>query len=93
MHMKTKRPSVSGQGVVDDQQQQDDLTTTHDRLTTLAIKLLWDSDDLVLLTGVAVRTRQKEISAGRFPQPTKRVGRRVFWLPSVVRQWVAGGGE
>lgn len=47
--------------------------------------------ELVIATAMPRRTIEKLISSGEFPRPTRYVGKRPYWLPSVVRQWVEGG--
>ncbi len=44
------------------------------------------------LIGVSRRTIERELSAGRFPQPDRRVGRRPLWRVATIEAWLAGGG-
>jgi hypothetical protein len=53
-------------------------------------RLLWDWERVVLGTGIPKRTLQKELAAGRFPRPTRQVGRRPYWIPRVIEQWAEG---
>jgi len=45
--------------------------------------------DLAKKLGVSLRTIERERAAGRFPEPTLRIGRCVAWSTEVIRQWVA----
>jgi predicted DNA-binding transcriptional regulator AlpA len=54
-------------------------------------RLLWGWRELVLATGINRRTLERELSAGRFPKPTRRVGRRPYWKPSDIARWAGGG--
>ena len=82
-----ERPGHEAASVVEDQRQELNFTTAAERL---AMKIIWSKADTLCVTGLAVRTFEKELSAGRFPKPSKRIGRRPYWLPSVVRQWAEG---
>jgi predicted DNA-binding transcriptional regulator AlpA len=56
-------------------------------------RLLWGWAELVEATSIPRRTLEREISAGRFPRPIKRVGRRPFWKPADVIAWAEGSGR
>jgi predicted DNA-binding transcriptional regulator AlpA len=53
--------------------------------------LLWGWPVIISVTGIARRTLERELAAGRFPKPIRRVGRRPYWRPEDVRRWAAGG--
>jgi predicted DNA-binding transcriptional regulator AlpA len=53
-------------------------------------RLLWGWPEVVGSTGIPRRTLERELAAGRFPGPIKRVGRRPFWKPGDVIAWAAG---
>jgi predicted DNA-binding transcriptional regulator AlpA len=53
--------------------------------------LLWGWPELLAFVPIPRRTLEQELSAGKFPKPVKRVGRRPFWRPGDVRQWAEGG--
>jgi len=40
--------------------------------------------------GISVRTLERELSAGRFPRHTQKIGRRLLWDAGVVKAWIAG---
>jgi predicted DNA-binding transcriptional regulator AlpA len=52
--------------------------------------LLWAWPDVLQATNVPRRTLERELSAGRFPKPIKRVGKRPYWDPSAIRAWASG---
>lgn len=54
-------------------------------------RLLWGWPEVISATGIPRRTLERELSAGRFPHPVRRVGRRPFWSPEDVRRWAEGG--
>lgn len=54
-------------------------------------RLLWGWPEVIDATGIPRRTLERELSAGRFPRPVKRVGRRPYWRPSDVAAWAEGG--
>jgi hypothetical protein len=53
-------------------------------------RLLWGWPEVTKATGIPKRTLQKELSAGRFPKPTRPVGRRPYWDPRVITRWAEG---
>jgi predicted DNA-binding transcriptional regulator AlpA len=54
----------------------------------LADRLTWGLDDITALTGLSRRTLERERSAGNFPPPDIRVGRRVLWRPETIHRWI-----
>jgi hypothetical protein len=54
-------------------------------------RVLWGWPQIVVGTGVPRSTLEREIAAGRFPSPCKRIGRRPFWKPADVIRWSEGG--
>jgi predicted DNA-binding transcriptional regulator AlpA len=56
-------------------------------------RLLWGWREVLEATNIPRRTLERELSAGRFPKPVKRVGRRPFWRPADVAAWAEGGGR
>jgi predicted DNA-binding transcriptional regulator AlpA len=50
-------------------------------------RLLWGWPEVTQATGIPKRTLQKELSAKRFPEPARRVGKRPYWLPRDVTRW------
>ena len=63
-----------------------------DRLTQdqAADCLLWGWPQVLAKTTIPRRTLEREIAAGRFPKPIRRVGRRPFWRPLDVIRWAQG---
>ncbi len=55
--------------------------------------LLWGWPAILAKTNVPRRTLEREIVAGRFPKPIRRVGRRPFWRPLDVILWAQGDGR
>jgi predicted DNA-binding transcriptional regulator AlpA len=55
-------------------------------------RLLWGWPELLSATGIPRRTIEREIAAGRFPKPIRRVGRRPFFRPIDIIQWSEGSG-
>jgi predicted DNA-binding transcriptional regulator AlpA len=53
-------------------------------------RLLWGWPENVNATGIPRRTLERELAAGRFPKPIKRVGRRPYWRPADVIAWPEG---
>jgi predicted DNA-binding transcriptional regulator AlpA len=56
-------------------------------------RLLWGWPEVLGATCIPRRTLERELSAGRFPKPIKRVGRRPFWRPADVVAWIEGDGR
>lgn len=54
-------------------------------------RLLWGWPEVIRATGIPRRTLERELSARRFPQPARRVGRRPYWKPEAVTAWTQGG--
>jgi predicted DNA-binding transcriptional regulator AlpA len=54
-------------------------------------RLLWGWPEILAATGINRRVLEREISAGRFPKPIRRVGRRPYWKPADVIRWCEGG--
>ena len=54
-------------------------------------RLLWGWPEVLSATGICRRTLERELSAGRFPRPVLRVGRRPYWKPADVIRWAEGG--
>jgi predicted DNA-binding transcriptional regulator AlpA len=54
-------------------------------------RLLWGWPEILAATGLIRRTIERELSAGRFPKPIRRVGRRPYWRPTDVIRWAEGG--
>jgi predicted DNA-binding transcriptional regulator AlpA len=46
--------------------------------------------ELPALTSLSARTIDRLRSAGRFPAPDKRVGRRCLWLTTTIHAWLEG---
>jgi hypothetical protein len=102
--MNEKRPRLGTGGVVETVLPCDSTTlhppdqpTAHNTHPAVPIrdKLVWGIADLKALTGLSARLLERERAAGRMPQPDLRVGRRVLWWPSTIREWLAqlaGGG-
>jgi hypothetical protein len=65
--------------------------TTATEAGTLVPRLLWGWAEILDATGIPRRTLERELSAGRFLKPIKRVGRRPFWRPDHVIAWALGG--
>ena len=54
-------------------------------------RLLWGWPEVLAATGIPRRTLEREIAAGRFPKPIRRVGRRRFFRPADIIRWSGGG--
>ena len=54
-------------------------------------RLLWGWPEVLAATGIPRRTLEREIAAGRFPKPIRRVGRRPFFKPIDIIRWSGGG--
>ncbi len=54
-------------------------------------RLLWGWREVLAATGIPRRTLEREIAAGRFPKPIRRVGRRPFFKPADIIRWSEGG--
>jgi len=54
-------------------------------------RLLWGWPEVLAATGIPRRTLEREIAAGRFPKPIRRVGRRPFFRPADIIRWSEGG--
>jgi predicted DNA-binding transcriptional regulator AlpA len=54
-------------------------------------RLLWGWPQVLAATGIPRRTLEREIAAGRFPKPIRRVGRRPFFKPTEIIRWSEGG--
>jgi predicted DNA-binding transcriptional regulator AlpA len=54
-------------------------------------RLLWGWPQVLGATGIPRRTLEREIAAGRFPRPVRRVGRRPFFKPADIIHWSEGG--
>lgn len=63
------------------------------RTVPLSERLTWGLDDIAELTGLNRRTLERLRSAGKFPPPDLRIGKRVLWRPETVRRWIEGGGR
>jgi predicted DNA-binding transcriptional regulator AlpA len=53
--------------------------------------LLWGKQAIATALDISQRTLEREIAAGRFPRPDRRVGRLPRWKPETVRRWIDGG--
>ncbi len=49
-------------------------------------------DEVADALGISRRTIERERSAGRFPKPDCKIGKRPLWRPETIRAWVAKGG-
>jgi excisionase family DNA binding protein len=60
------------------------------RSVPLAERLVWSISDVVALTGLSRATLDRIRASGRagFPRPNIRIGRRPFWRPQTIRQWI-----
>jgi predicted DNA-binding transcriptional regulator AlpA len=54
-------------------------------------RLLWNLKTIENLTGIPERTLFKLRSSGRMPQPDIRCGRRCYWRPDTIREWISQG--
>jgi predicted DNA-binding transcriptional regulator AlpA len=63
--------------------------TTHAQSVKMT-RLLWGWPELLAALGIPRRSLEREILAGRFPKPLRRIGRRPFWSPDDIRRWAAG---
>jgi hypothetical protein len=63
--------------------------------TTPAVEpLLWTFEVVIRsLGGVSRRTLERERSAGRFPRPDLKIGKRPMWKPETIRAWIERGGR
>jgi hypothetical protein len=51
-------------------------------------KLVWSLADITALTGFSRSLLERELSAGKMPEPDLRKGRRMVWRPSTIRRWL-----
>ena len=65
--------------------------TDRDPAAPAVERLLWGWPEVLAATGVPRRTLEREIAAGRFPKPIRRVGRRPFFKPIDIIRWSGGG--
>jgi hypothetical protein len=54
------------------------------RVIPIRDKLTWDLADIASLTGLSRRLLERELSAGRWPRPDIRIGRRCLWIQTSV---------
>jgi predicted DNA-binding transcriptional regulator AlpA len=54
-------------------------------------RLLIGLDDVACLMSISRRNLERLRSSGRFPQPDRKVGKRVLWQPTTVIEWVSSG--
>lgn len=50
-------------------------------------------DEVAERIGVSTRTLERQLVAGEFPKPDRRVGRTRLWKPETIRRWMDGGGD
>ena len=55
------------------------------------IKLLYYKVEIAQMLGFSVRSLDRKISSGEFPQPDKIVGKRKAWRLSTVESWIDNG--
>lgn len=55
-------------------------------------RLLWDLDDIKVLTGISRRTLERCRASGAFPTPDIKIGKRPRWKPETIRRWIDAGG-
>ncbi len=54
-------------------------------------QILWDISDLEAATGMSARNLHERTKRGEIPH--LRIGRRVFYRPTSIAQWLAGREE
>jgi predicted DNA-binding transcriptional regulator AlpA len=104
MTIRRQRLGVATRGVVDTAGTVTDRITDHTEdapaetahyaaanLSPLNFRLLWGWPEILSTTGIARRTLERELAAGRFPKPVRCLGRRPYWRPEDVRRWAEGG--
>jgi hypothetical protein len=93
MTAKHERPGLEGaKGAVGDAVRQHHSTPPAPAETIQPVPcLLWGWPEVLRASNIPRRTLEREIAAGRFPKPVRRVGRRPFWKPEDVRRWAEGG--
>ena len=93
--MKDERPWLEGaKGAVgNDAEQHHSTAQPGPGQAPIVPRLLWGWPEVIAATGIPRRTLEREIAAGRFVRPVRRVGRRPFWTPAEVRRWAEGGGR
>jgi predicted DNA-binding transcriptional regulator AlpA len=93
MSRKDERPWLAGaKAAVGDASEQVDPTAPAPAATTQNVPhFLWGWHEIITTTGIPRRTLEREITAGRFPRPVRRVGRRPYWKPDDVCRWAEGG--
>jgi predicted DNA-binding transcriptional regulator AlpA len=52
--------------------------------------ILWGWPEILKATGIPRRSLERAMKNGQFPQPTRKVRRRPFWLAATVRAWANG---
>ncbi len=56
-------------------------------------RLTYGLNELAAVIGVSRRSIERERSAGRFPKPDVKIGKRPFWRVETIRKWAEGGGS
>ena len=56
-------------------------------------RLAWRKAELAGVLGISERSLEREVAAGRFPRPDRKVGRMPLWADSTVRRWLEGGSK
>jgi predicted DNA-binding transcriptional regulator AlpA len=53
-------------------------------------RLLWGWPEVLAAIGIPRRTLERQLAAGKFPGPIRRVGHRPYWRPADVAAWAEG---
>lgn len=56
-------------------------------------RLAYRINEVAVALGVSRRTIERERSAGRFPQPTLRIGKSPLWSREALERWLAERGR
>ena len=56
---------------------------------TVGEKLLWDTQDIVAVTGLSATTIVRFRNQGKFPEPVDLGIDRVCWRPQDIKNWLA----
>jgi predicted DNA-binding transcriptional regulator AlpA len=93
MTRKSERPWLEGAkaAAADTSQQGDPTAPAAAKKVQNVPRLLWGWPEVLAAISIPRRTLEREIAAGRFPKPVRRVGRRPFWKPEDVSRWAEGG--
>ena len=56
-------------------------------------RLTYGLNELAAVIGVSRRSIERDRSAGRFPKPDMKIGKRPLWRVETIQEWIKGGGS